>query len=101
MPARNDLQMSRREAVGLLGLAGVAASVSWLTRDAELTAFQAAVERPPTPAFPPGAVIRTLLKDVAPDSLGGGPTLFHEHLSISIYPGNTPHDTADVSMMAE
>ena len=33
------------------------------------------------PAFPRGAVIRTLLKDVAPESLTGS-TLFHEHLSI-------------------
>jgi phosphotriesterase-related protein len=33
------------------------------------------------PAFERGAVIRTLLRDVAPDTISG-PTLFHEHLSI-------------------
>lgn len=32
---------------------------------------------------PTVAVIRTVLKDVSPDSLAGGATLFHEHLSIS------------------
>jgi predicted metal-dependent phosphotriesterase family hydrolase len=30
---------------------------------------------------PRGAVIRTVLKDIAPDSLGSAATLFHEHLS--------------------
>jgi phosphotriesterase-related protein len=31
--------------------------------------------------FPRGAVVRTLLRDVPPDTLGGGAILFHEHLS--------------------
>ena len=35
------------------------------------------------PAFPKGAVIRTLFKDYAPEELRrGGATLFHEHLSL-------------------
>ncbi|HYL35063.1 MAG TPA: hypothetical protein VEV17_04025 [Bryobacteraceae bacterium] len=33
--------------------------------------------------FPKGAIIRTILKDVTPESLGGGAVLFHEHISIS------------------
>jgi phosphotriesterase-related protein len=33
--------------------------------------------------FPTGAVIRTVLKDVPPEALAGGATLFHEHLSMS------------------
>lgn len=32
--------------------------------------------------FPSGAVIRTVLKDLPPDALTGGATLFHEHLSV-------------------
>jgi phosphotriesterase-related protein len=32
--------------------------------------------------FPSGAVIRTVLKDLPPDALAGGATLFHEHLSV-------------------
>jgi phosphotriesterase-related protein len=35
------------------------------------------------PAFPPGAIIRSLLKDYAPEDLGGGVTLFHEHLQMA------------------
>ena len=31
--------------------------------------------------FPAGAVVRTRLGDVSPEDLGGGATLFHEHLS--------------------
>jgi phosphotriesterase-related protein len=33
--------------------------------------------------FPKGAVIRTVLKDLPPEALGGGATLFHEHLSLA------------------
>jgi phosphotriesterase-related protein len=35
------------------------------------------------PAFPKGAVIRTLLKDYAPEELAGGATLFHEHMQLA------------------
>src|SRR5260370_34364504 len=38
--------------------------------------------RPLAPAFPRGAVIRTLLKDVPPAELSPGAVLFHEHLSL-------------------
>src|SRR5580698_5277263 len=34
------------------------------------------------PTFPRGAIIRTLLKDYAPEDLAGGATLFHEHLQL-------------------
>src|SRR6266567_6427162 len=62
-------KLSRREAIALLGVgAGVGA---WTT-------LRGAAQ---TPSFPRGAVIRTLLKDVSPESITGS-TLFHEHLSI-------------------
>jgi phosphotriesterase-related protein len=35
------------------------------------------------PTFPRGAVIRTILKDYAPEELAGGATLFHEHMSFA------------------
>jgi len=35
------------------------------------------------PAFPKGAVIRTILKDYAPEELAGGATLFHEHMQLA------------------
>jgi phosphotriesterase-related protein len=36
-----------------------------------------------------------------PEALGGGPTLFHEHLSINLSPNNPRHYTADVALMVE
>jgi phosphotriesterase-related protein len=54
---------------------------------------------PKKPKFPKGAVIRTLLKDVNPDSLAGGATLFHEHLSMHYPPQVKEHFTDDVDMM--
>ena len=36
-----------------------------------------------SPAFPKGAIIRTVLKDYAPDELAGGATLFHEHMQLA------------------
>ena len=61
---------TRREALGMLGLGAVAAA---------LPEFASAA----TPSFSRGAVIRTILKDFAPDELGGGATLFHEHMSFA------------------
>lgn len=58
---------TRREALGLLGMGAAAAALP--------TQLLAA------PTFPKGAVIRTVLKDYAPEELAGGATLFHEHMS--------------------
>lgn len=63
-------KITRRDALELIaGTAGLALG------PVGLSAQNAA------PAFERGAVIRTLLRDVAPDTISG-PTLFHEHLSI-------------------
>lgn len=51
-------------------------------------------------AFPKGAIIRTLLKDLPPETLSG-PCLFHEHLSMRYPIGVTEHFTDDVAMMIE
>jgi phosphotriesterase-related protein len=61
--------LNRREALQLLG--GTTAALG-LGSSASAQA----------PAFPRGAVIRTLFKDYAPEELAGGATLFHEHLSL-------------------
>ena len=34
--------------------------------------------------FPDGAIIRAILEDLPPESLGSGATLFHEHLSLNV-----------------
>jgi predicted metal-dependent phosphotriesterase family hydrolase len=79
--ARNnhrELMFSRREALQLIGAsAGFALYPELLAQ-----------QTPPV-AFPRGAIIRTLLKDVAPESLTG-PILFHEHLSIDLPPNLNP-----------
>jgi phosphotriesterase-related protein len=64
-------RLSRREALGLLGT----------TAGSGLLALHGIRLDAQAPAFPRGAIIRTLLKDVAPDAIKGS-TLFHEHLSI-------------------
>jgi phosphotriesterase-related protein len=68
--------VSRRRVLQLLGL-GAASAIGGL----ELPAWAAqAGGRAVT--FPKGAVIRTILKDIAPESVTGA-TLFHEHMSMS------------------
>lgn len=103
--------MTRRDAMGLLAISGAGTLVSWLGRSADVLAqapggtrsvtFPRGVAGEAAVTFPRGAVIRTLLKDVSPETLAGGPTLFHEHLSINLSANNTPHYTADVAMMVE
>jgi phosphotriesterase-related protein len=61
---------TRRQMLEMLGAGALAAT---------LPEFAAAA----APTFPKGAVIRTVLKDYAPDDLAGGATLFHEHLSFA------------------
>ena len=61
---------TRREALGILGMGAVAAA---------LPEFVSAA----APAFPRGAIIRTILKDYPPEELAGGATLFHEHMSFA------------------
>src|SRR3954463_16834694 len=61
---------TRREAIGLLGMGVAAAALPEFASAAPVT-------------FPKGAVIRTILKDYAPEELAGGATLFHEHLSFA------------------
>ena len=50
------------------------------------TAAAAAFPQPAhaqAPSFPKGTVIRTVLRDYAPEELGGGATLFHEHMQLA------------------
>lgn len=61
---------TRREALGMLGMSAAAAALPNVASAQTVT-------------FPKGAVIRTILKDYAPEELGGGATLFHEHMSLA------------------
>jgi phosphotriesterase-related protein len=62
-------RITRRQAIQILGVGAAAAALP-------NSAFSQA------PAFPKGAVIRTILKDYAPEELAGGATLFHEHMQL-------------------
>src|SRR5580692_5399089 len=61
--------LTRREVLHGVGMSAMSLAVTPLAR------AQA-------PTFAKGAVIRTLFKDLAPEDLAGGATLFHEHLSL-------------------
>jgi phosphotriesterase-related protein len=84
-------QLTRREAITMLSASAVAS----LACDASAAQNAAAPV-----SFPKGAVIRTLLKDMAPGDLKTGAVLFHEHLSYK--PRNqAAHFSDDVGLMIE
>jgi phosphotriesterase-related protein len=58
-------RVTRRRALEVLGIGAAAAPL--FAQD---------------PTFPKGAIIRTILKDYAPQDLAGGATLFHEHFQL-------------------
>jgi len=62
-------QLSRRQALEILGLGAAAVALPKIAFAQQ-------------PTFPKGAIIRALLKDYTPEELGGGATLFHEHMQL-------------------
>ena len=61
-----ESRLTRRDALSLLGLGAAAAALPGSAAP-----------------FPKGAIIRTVLRDCAPEELAGGATLFHEHMSFA------------------
>lgn len=93
-------RLPRREALRLLGSGAAAGIASLRSSSSRVTARPAQdVSFPRGAAFPRGAIIRTLLNDVAPHALGAGAVLFHEHLSARW--GRTTHYSDDVALMTE
>ena len=62
-------RLTRRQALHVIGMGAAAATIG-----------RAAFAQGPT--FPKGAIIRSLLKDHAPEEFASGATLFHEHMSL-------------------
>jgi phosphotriesterase-related protein len=94
--------ITRRRALAVLGAPAGAGLGAALGREWEAMAWLGQREpHPDAPAFPGRAVIRTLLKDMPPDALAGGPVLFHEHLSMHYPPQANAHFTDDVAMMID
>src|SRR5579863_6275205 len=81
MGERESRELTRREAVSLLGVgAGFGLLAALRDESALARSLQKSTARP---AFPKGAVIRTILKDVPPENITEA-TLIHEHLSAGI-----------------
>ncbi len=100
--------VTRRDAMRRLGAAGIGVVVApGLTAARSPAPVQGASGSSVT--FPEGAIIRTVLRDVDPEELAGGATLFHEHLSIGdplpawVTPPENPRPpfTADLDLMAD
>jgi phosphotriesterase-related protein len=70
------MPLSRRHVVGLLGV-----SVVWGLASGRLTALRSGSPRTKKLSFPKDAIIRTVLKDLPPEEMGPGVTLFHEHIA--------------------
>ena len=81
-------RVNRRTAVRMLGAGAAGTALATIgcggAPAPQESAPPAAPSDQPTPvAFPDGAVVRTVLGDVDPGTLGTGATLFHEHLSFA------------------
>lgn len=86
------MTMTRRNVLSLIGAASAVAAAQ---RALPLLAQGRA------PVFPKGAIVRTLLNDLPPESLASGASLFHEHLSMKYPLGTAEHFTDDVALMIE
>ncbi|MDR0787126.1 MAG: hypothetical protein LBG44_04575 [Gemmatimonadota bacterium] len=91
--------ITRREALRRLSLTGAAVAVSGPSAISAAFA-QSELRRVPALSREDG-IIRTVLRDYAPDELAVGPVLMHEHLSIHYPVGVAEHFTDDVELMTE
>src|SRR6266852_3557190 len=97
MKGTQSIRLSRREALGMLGV-GAGLGLFAVGRGAQLAAWgiQAPTAARRAMRIPKGAIIRTILKDLPPDGLGNGAILFHEHMSFDssffekMRPANAP-----------
>src|SRR5438128_12252496 len=95
MADSRERRLSRREAINLLGVgAGLGFVAAFQEGSGLLAASTQATATKVT--FPKGAIIRTILKDVSPDALGSGATLFHDHLSLTTPRPYAPPPTTPV-----
>jgi phosphotriesterase-related protein len=96
MKGTQSTQLSRREALGMLGV-GAGLGLFSVGCGAQLAAWGIQAPNAARRArIPRGAIIRTILKDLPPDGLGNGAILFHEHMSFDssffekMRPANAP-----------
>ena len=93
--------LNRRQLLSLLGAGAGLGFFSGARYDTTLFAAPSQASAAKTVTFPNGAIIRTILKDLSPESLSG-PILFHEHLD-GVYSRDSrqlklpPPSTADIA----
>ncbi len=81
---------NRRQAMRLIGLGSVSLAVACRGggQDSPPSGAEPAASSAGAggglSVFPGGAIVRTILADVAPDTLSHGAVLFHEHLSLNV-----------------
>ena len=81
MRSPSVMRVTRRQALGVLGASAGFGAVATLAEQiglAQTPGWQTA--RSGNITFPKGAVIRTVLRDLPPDAMRNGATMFHEHL---------------------
>jgi phosphotriesterase-related protein len=92
-------RINRRRLLRLIAAGGVLPLAHVRTGLSEAAPLKAAPLQAAPAASVGGAIVRTVLKDVAPDALGSGAVLFHEHLSVDFQrakPGTSvPDDDVD------
>jgi phosphotriesterase-related protein len=76
---RRSGRLTRRELIGLLGGGASFTVATGLIGQRAAVGAQTIARGSQSRPIPPNAIIRTILKDVSPQSLGSGATLFHEH----------------------
>src|SRR5262245_11736130 len=92
MRGHGPVRVSRRQAIRLLGAGSGIALASAIAEPATLaqTAGWLTARAANRVTFPRGSIIRTVLKDVSPDALASGSTMFHEHLTHLVYTSPPP-----------
>src|SRR5262249_35691268 len=83
MDREGSATLNRREWLQLVGTGAGLGMLGGLVDERLLIAAGQGAARAKV-TFPRGAIVRTILKDLPPDALAGGATLFHEHLSINL-----------------
>lgn len=89
-----SMGMHRRDAIALLSSGSAFGLVTALGGDSALALGQPggwfAAASPAKPNFPKGSVIRTVVKDIPPESLTGGSVQIHEHIGGAFRPTPPP-----------
>ena len=98
--SHRSMRMNRRDAIALLSSGAGWALVGSLRNEPALAFGQPggwfAAASPSKPTFTKGSVIRTVVKDIPPESLTSGSVQFHEHIGGTFRPTPPPPAGSDM-----